>query len=206
MHLANASCHPTPSAQGSSYNWIRSIQFVAPRKTSIERTRLTNTENSNFCNFVICLTTEHLGDLKNSLKRVRAFKIELEVGSVGFWGEGKTGVPGAKTSRSKEENQQQTQPTWRPRRDLNTGHISGREVSDLTTARQPTLFPNSFSTGRPHPFHYVSFHYLRKNFRVNHNPILMFSLIRVATTCEQQVTILTTLNTKDGFHSDVIKL
>ena len=59
----------------------------------------------------------------------------------------------------------------------------------------PTLFPNSFSTGRPHPFHYVSFHYLQKNFRVNHNPIPMFSLIRVATTGQQQVTILTTLNT-----------
>ena len=70
----------------------------------------------------------------------------------------------------------------------------------------PTLFPNSFSTGRPHPFHYVSFHYLQKNFRVDHNPIPMFSLITVATTGQQQVTILTTLNTTDGFHSDVIKL
>ena len=27
----------------------------------------------------------------NSLKRVRAFQIELEFGSVDFWGEGKTG-------------------------------------------------------------------------------------------------------------------
>ena len=32
----------------------------------------------------ICLPTEHLGVLKNSLKRVRAFQIELEFGSVGF--------------------------------------------------------------------------------------------------------------------------
>ena len=32
----------------------------------------------------------------NSFKRVRAFRIELEFGSVGFWGEGKTGVPGEK--------------------------------------------------------------------------------------------------------------
>ena len=34
----------------------------------------------------------------------------------------------------------------------------------------------------------------------------MFSLITVATTGQQQVTILITLNTTDGFHSDVIKL
>ena len=37
--------------------------------------------------------------------------IELEFGNVGFSGEGKTGVPG-KTSRSKGENQQQTQATY----------------------------------------------------------------------------------------------
>ena len=48
----------------------------------------------------------------NSFKRVRAFQIESEFGSVGFWGEGKTGVPGEKTFRSKRENQQQTQPTY----------------------------------------------------------------------------------------------
>ena len=48
----------------------------------------------------------------NSFKRVRAFQIELEFGSVGFRGEGKTGVPGEKTSRSKGGNQQQTQPTY----------------------------------------------------------------------------------------------
>ena len=40
------------------------------------------------------------------------FLVELEFGNVGFWGEGKTGVPGKKPSRSKEENQQQTQPTY----------------------------------------------------------------------------------------------
>ena len=37
----------------------------------------------------------------------------MEFGNVGFWGEGKTGVPGyIKTSRSKEENKQQTHPTY----------------------------------------------------------------------------------------------
>ena len=33
------------------------------------------------CNLI---TTEHLGVLKNSLKRVRRFQIKLEFGSVGF--------------------------------------------------------------------------------------------------------------------------
>ena len=42
------------------------------------------------------LPTKHLGVHINSFKRVRAFQIELEFGSVGFWGEGKTGVPGEK--------------------------------------------------------------------------------------------------------------
>ena len=45
---------------------------------------------------VICLLTKHLGVLKYSLNCVRAFQIELEFGSVGFWEEGKTGVPGEK--------------------------------------------------------------------------------------------------------------
>ena len=67
-----------------------------------------------------------------------------------------------KTSRSKEENQQQTQPTWRRRRDLNTGHISGREASDLTTAprggskiyfrRGCTRLLLYLNTNKPHSF------------------------------------------------------
>ena len=39
-------------------------------------------------------------------------QIELEFGNVGFWGEGKTGVPGEKTHRARTKNQQQTQPTY----------------------------------------------------------------------------------------------
>ena len=42
---------------------------------------------------------------------VRAFRIELEFRSVGFWGEGENRSTRRKTSRSREENQQQTQPT-----------------------------------------------------------------------------------------------
>ena len=45
---------------------------------------------------VICLPMEHQRVHKNSFRNVRAFQIELEFGNVGFWGEGKTGVPGEK--------------------------------------------------------------------------------------------------------------
>ena len=42
---------------------------------------------------LICLSSKHLGVLKNLFKRVCAFQIDLKFASVGFWGEGKT--PGA---------------------------------------------------------------------------------------------------------------
>ena len=58
---------------------------------------------------MIYLTTEHLEVVKNSLKRVRALRIELEFGKVGFWREEKTGTPREKRL-GKEENQQQTYP------------------------------------------------------------------------------------------------
>ena len=45
-----------------------------------------------------CLPTKNSRVLKNSLKRVRAFQIELKFGSVGFYGEGKTGVTGGKAN------------------------------------------------------------------------------------------------------------
>ena len=48
---------------------------------------------------------KHLGVLKNSFKRVRAFQIKFNLKV--FLGEEKTGV-----AREKEENQQQTQPTY----------------------------------------------------------------------------------------------
>ena len=47
----------------------------------------------------------------NSIKCVRAFQIELEFGSVGFEERGNRSTR-RKTSRSKGENQQQTQPTY----------------------------------------------------------------------------------------------
>ena len=54
------------------------------------------------CKFVICLPTEHIGVLKNSLKLVPAFHIELKFRSVGSWAEGKTGVPGDKPLGARE--------------------------------------------------------------------------------------------------------
>ena len=74
---------------------------------------------------------KHIGVHMNLFKRVRAFQIKLEFGSVGFWEERKTGVPGENPLGAKGENQQQTQPTysvWRRRRELNPGHIGGRQA------------------------------------------------------------------------------
>ena len=45
-----------------------------------------------------------------SLMALRNVQVELEFGNVGFYGGRKTGVPG-ENPRSKDENQQQTQPT-----------------------------------------------------------------------------------------------
>ena len=44
---------------------------------------------------------------------LRNVQVELEFGNVGFYGGRKTGVPGVpgENPRSKDENQQQTQPT-----------------------------------------------------------------------------------------------
>ena len=59
---------------------------------------------------VICLPTEHLVVFKNSLKRVRAFQIELEFENVGFYGEEKTGVPGEKPLGAGERTNSKLNP------------------------------------------------------------------------------------------------
>ena len=46
----------------------------------------------------------------NSFKCVHAFQIELEFGSVGFWGEGKTGVPGEKPLTARERTNNKLNP------------------------------------------------------------------------------------------------
>ena len=56
------------------------------------------------------LPTKHLGVLMNSFERVRAFQIELEFGSVGFGGEGKTRVPEVKPLGARERTNNKLKP------------------------------------------------------------------------------------------------
>ena len=53
---------------------------------------------------------ERLGVLENSLKCVCAFQIEMEFGSIGFKGEGKTGVPGEKPLGARERTNNKLNP------------------------------------------------------------------------------------------------
>ena len=75
---------------------------------------------------------ERLGVLENSLKCVCAFQIEMEFGSIGFKGEGKTGVPREKPLGARERTNNKLNHIWRRCQDTNKGHIGGRQV--LTTA------------------------------------------------------------------------
>ena len=74
----------------------------------------------------------------NSFKRVRAFQIELEFGSVGFWGEGKTGVPGEKSLGAKERTNNKLNPHMASTLGFEPGP-HWWEASALTTA--PPLAP-----------------------------------------------------------------
>ena len=82
---------------------------------------------------VICLPTKPLRVLMNSFQYVHMFQIELEFESVGFWGEGKTGVPGEKPVEAKER----TNNKLNPHMASTTGFEPGPhwwETSALTTA------------------------------------------------------------------------
>ena len=63
-------------------------------------------------------------------------QIELEFGNVGFWREGKTGVPGEKnfSDQGRGPTTNSTH-TWRRVRESNPGHIGGRRV--LSPLRHP---------------------------------------------------------------------
>ncbi len=67
-----------------------------------------------------------LGD-RHSLRRVRASRVELEFGVLVFVEGGKPENP-EKNPRSKDKNQQQTQPTYGTRPESNPGHIGGRRA------------------------------------------------------------------------------
>ena len=70
---------------------------------------------------------------KNSLERVRASQIELEFGSVGFKGDGKTGLPGEKPlgARKRTNNTLNPHMAWTPEFEPRP-HLW--EASALTTA------------------------------------------------------------------------
>ena len=87
---------------------------------------------------IACLPTKHLGVYMKSFKRVRAFQIELEFGSVGFWGEGKTGVPGEKPLRARERTKNKLNPQMASTPGVKPGP-HWWEASALTTA--PSLPP-----------------------------------------------------------------
>ena len=81
---------------------------------------------------------KHLRVHMNSFKRVRAFQIELEFGSVGFWGEGKTGVPGEKPLGARERTNNKLNPHMASTPGFEPGP-HWWEASALTTA--PPLLP-----------------------------------------------------------------
>ena len=64
----------------------------------------------------------------NSFKRVRAFQIELEFGSVVFEERGKPEYPEKNLSERGGEPTTNSTHTWRRHRDLNPGYIGGRPV------------------------------------------------------------------------------
>ena len=83
----------------------------------------------------------------NSYQRVRAFQIELEFGSVGFWGKGKTGVPWEKPLGAKERTSNKLNPYMAQTPGFEPGP-HWREASALITA--PPLLSLHFM-GHPHP-------------------------------------------------------
>ena len=78
----------------------------------------------------------------NSFKCVRAFQIELEFGSVGFWGEGKTGVPGEKPLTARERTNNKLNPHMVSTPGFEPGP-HWWEASALTTA--PPLLPKKLA-------------------------------------------------------------
>ena len=81
-----------------------------------------------------------LNSLTTDKPMALGFQIELEFGNVGFCGGRKTGEPGEKPFRSKDKNQQQTQPTYDVEsRNRTRATLHWWEASALTTV--PSLHP-----------------------------------------------------------------
>ena len=77
---------------------------------------------------------------------VRAFRIELEFRSVGFWGEGKTGVPGEKPLGAEKRTNKKLNPHMTSSLGIEPGP-HWWEASALTTA--PSLLPKQIGTKVP---------------------------------------------------------
>ena len=75
----------------------------------------------------------------NLFKHVRVLEV---FESVGFWGEGKTGVPGEKPLVARERTNNKLNPHMAMTPDLNLGQIGGRRA--LSPLRHPCS-PNIFS-------------------------------------------------------------
>ena len=95
------------------------------------------------------------------------FQVKLEYENVGFWGEGKTGTPGEKTSRSKEENQQQSQPTNGVDTGIWATFVGGKSSHNCATLAQCGSFPyvKTFSLYSCWPHEWKRF--VRLTFNVN---------------------------------------
>ena len=85
---------------------IYSVLYCSAYNVPVNWFFLTKNEKSKIA---FCSPTKHLGVPMNSLKRVRAFQIELEFGNVGFWEEGKTGE---KPLGAKERPNSKLNPTY----------------------------------------------------------------------------------------------
>ena len=68
------------------------------------------------------------------------YLVELEFGNAGFWGEGKTGVPGEKPLRAIKKGQQQIQPIYGV-------HASIGTLASLVAGECFTTTPSLFTPG-----------------------------------------------------------
>ena len=76
---------------------------------------------------------------QNLFIRVPAFRVELEFGNVGFWGEGTIGVPGEKLLGARREPTTNSTHIWRQFLESNPGHTGGRRA--LSPLRHPSSPP-----------------------------------------------------------------
>ena len=106
---------------------IYSVLYCSAYNVPVNWFFLTKNEKSKIA---FCSPTKYLGVPMNSLKRVRAFQIELEFGNVGFWEEGKTGE---KPLGAKERPNSKLNPTYGTR---------------STVVRGATLAPSNQSVKR----------------------------------------------------------